>query len=86
MRGSQGAGQVTMQVTTLSGTGRGYRDGQLEQAMFAVPTGCACDAEGNVYIADQMNHRIRKVGPGTCCSPCHRVPFNSINEGPECIG
>jgi secreted PhoX family phosphatase len=50
-----------MQVTTLSGTGRGYRDGQLEQAMFAVPTGCACDPEGNVYIADQMNHRIRKV-------------------------
>ena len=62
MRGSQGAGQVTMQVTTLSGTGRGYRDGQLEQAMFAVPTGCACDAEGNVYIADRPDEPSHSQG------------------------
>ena len=54
-----------MEVTTLNGTGgaRGHRDGLLAQALFSTPTGCACDAEGIVYIADQANHCIRKVGP-----------------------
>ncbi len=28
------------------------------------PTGIAFDAQGNLYIADQKNHRLRKVTPG----------------------
>ena len=27
-----------------------------------------------------------EVGPGGCCSPRHRVPFNSRDEGSECVG
>jgi len=26
------------------------------------------------------------VGPGRCCSPCHRMPFNSRNEGAKRVG
>ena len=26
------------------------------------------------------------VGPGRYCSPRHRLPFNSINEGSRCVG
>ena len=27
----------------------------------------------------------REVGPGKCCSPRHRIPFNSIQEGLKCV-
>jgi sugar lactone lactonase YvrE len=30
-------------------------------AQFSNPTGVAVDGEGNVYVADQSNHTIRKV-------------------------
>ena len=26
------------------------------------------------------------VGPGRYCSPRHRLPFNSMNEGSRCVG
>ena len=30
-------------------------------AMFNGPSGCALDAQGNLYIADRTNHAIRKI-------------------------
>jgi hypothetical protein len=27
-----------------------------------------------------------QVGPGECCSPRHRVQFNSRDEGSKCVG
>lgn len=33
-------------------------------AGFYYPAGVCCDAAGNVYVADQYNHKIRKVSPG----------------------
>ena len=33
--------------------------------MLNVPEAAIVDHEGNVYIADSMNHRIRKVDPST---------------------
>jgi hypothetical protein len=53
-----------MEVSTLNRrgiVGGGYRDGKLLHAQLSSPADCACDAEGNVYVADEMNHRIRKV-------------------------
>ena len=51
-------------IDTVTGTGvGGYRGdgGAAGMARLRQPTGVAVDGEGNLYIADKDNHRIRKV-------------------------
>ena len=51
-------------ISTFAGSGvRGFAgDGGLaSNARLAQPSGIATDDRGNVYIADSLNHRIRKV-------------------------
>ena len=44
------------------GTGvAGHRDGALAEALFNNPAQMCCDAEGNIYVADQWNHCIRRI-------------------------
>ena len=51
-------------ITTIAGTGEegfGGDGGPAVQARLSFPTGVAVDDAGNVYIAVQSSHRIRKV-------------------------
>jgi DNA-binding beta-propeller fold protein YncE len=49
-------------VTTLAGTGReGAADGTVDKAEFNEPAGVCADDKGNIYVADFMNHLIRKI-------------------------
>ena len=53
-------------ITTIAGTeeqGFGGDGGPAVEAQLGSPRGVAVDGAGNVYIADQSNHRIRKLTP-----------------------
>ena len=55
-------------ITTVAGTGeRGYTgDGGLATvARLSEPFMCAFDAAGNLYVAEAMNHCIRRVHKDT---------------------
>ncbi|XP_071706472.1 uncharacterized protein [Rutidosis leptorrhynchoides] len=50
------------EIKKLSGNGvAGYKDGDLESAMFNKPKSFALDSKNNIYIADKTNHVIRKI-------------------------
>lgn len=51
-------------ITTFAGTGTAGFNGDNQSALIARlrnPAGVAIDSIGNIYIADRINHRIRKV-------------------------
>ena len=50
--------------TTFAGRATtGYDDGPATEARFNSPHGLALDAAGNLYVADNANHTIRKISP-----------------------
>ena len=51
-------------ITTVAGTGNrghGFDGGPATQTRLNAPTGIALDGDGNLYIADTGNNRIRRV-------------------------
>jgi uncharacterized protein (TIGR03437 family) len=55
-------------ITTVAGTGTGGFSGDggpATSALLQLPQGLALDSAGNLYIADRLNNRVRKVSGGT---------------------
>lgn len=51
-------------VQTLSGSGfSGYMDGVGQQSMFNGPNALVADSQGNIFLWDSQNVRIRKITP-----------------------
>ncbi len=52
-------------VSTLAGSrSAGFVDGARSAARFDRPTGVACDAADNVYVADSQNNAVRRIDAG----------------------
>jgi sugar lactone lactonase YvrE len=74
-------------VTALAGSSSaGSQDGQGTQAFFRTPANVAIDKDGNVYVADTSNHRIRKVTPDGNVTTFAGSPGSDVvsgyNDGP----
>lgn len=70
------------QVTTVAGClEEGFADGPALEAKFNCPTGVACDKQGNIYIIDGGNHRVRKVGSNGMVSTFAGCGIKGLKDG-----
>ncbi len=67
-------------LITLAGGNEGFADGS--QASFNTPSGLAVDDDGNVYVADTGNNRIRKIAPDGVVSTLAGSGTAGYSDGP----
>lgn len=69
-------------VTTIAGTaGTGFADGNAAIAKFDQPNGVCVDAQGNIYVTDYNNNRIRKITPAGVVST-FAGDYQGFQDGP----
>lgn len=71
----------TGDVTTFAGGQWGYLDGTGTSARFNRPMGIDADAQGNLYVTDYYNHRIRKITPTGVVTTLAGNGFSDIRDG-----
>lgn len=75
-------------VTTVAGSGvAGFKDTLANYASFNSPSDLVLDSIGNIYVADKLNNRIRKILPnGTVTTHLgNGVSNTSINQNGKLI-
>lgn len=70
-------------TTTFAGSGRaGFADGKGKDASFSFPAGLALDRAGNLYVADWVNSRVRKITPDGVVSTLAGTGVSGFTDGP----
>src|SRR5580700_7746745 len=71
-------------ISTLAGTPRLLDGGRATVAPLRTPIAVALDSQGNLYIADESDNRIRKVDPAGIISTYAGtgIPGYSGDRGP----
>jgi len=72
--------ELTVEVSTLAGSIEGDLDGTAEAAMFNLPASATLDSQGNFYLTDLGNHKIKTISPsGEVTTLAGSTPFT---DGP----
>ena len=70
-------------VSTFAGSSNaGSTDGPASTATFNGPTGVTVDAVGNVYVADSLSNKIRKISPDGIVSTLAGTGIPDSTDGP----
>ncbi len=73
---------VLPSLMLLAGRPDGHADGTGRAARFRLPSGCAVDSSGNVYVSDRNGQTLRKVSPGGVVSTLAGTPgLSGIDDG-----